>query len=316
MIESVVSLYDSDIMMTYTNSGAPPDRTRMLTLHHKGVLHFFHIVHAAVDQINQPAAGYAEHNHNDYFHLVLYTEKGGTFSYLGKESAVEKGHLLLISPGEKHSFDTRGEACCYSEVTFSLLPEGEGDARGDLDFRTLFMLLAGRELESFDMPLRLADSDREEMVFYFNHLLQGLNRNSPSGEFIWQQALGSQISLLCREYFLKRDDSIHKKDESGFEKARSYIEINYTRTIDADTLAALAQVSRGHFFRKFRLLYGMTFARYQRSLRINASKNLLKIGDQPNRVIAEQLGFSDVYHFSRTFKQETGMTPGEYRRLH
>jgi AraC-like DNA-binding protein len=30
--------------------------------------------------------------------------------------------------------------------------------------------------------------------------------------------------------------------------------------------------------------------------------------------LAPRLGFNDVYYFSRWFRQQMGMTPGEYRR--
>jgi AraC-like DNA-binding protein len=37
--------------------------------------------------------------------------------------------------------------------------------------------------------------------------------------------------------------------------------------------------------------------------------------EAPLRAIAESLGFSDAFHFSKCFKRMTGVTPTDFRRL-
>ena len=54
----------------------------------------------------------------------------------------------------------------------------------------------------------------------------------------------------------------------------------------------------------FDLLGGMRIARARELL----ADSTLRIHE-----IAEETGFSDVAHFSRSFKKITGCTPGEYR---
>lgn len=49
-------------------------------------------------------------------------------------------------------------------------------------------------------------------------------------------------------------------------------------------------------------------------LRQELALGLLRDTDQPQARIAEQLGYSDIRSFQRSFKRRNGMTPGRYRR--
>ena len=48
-------------------------------------------------------------------------------------------------------------------------------------------------------------------------------------------------------------------------------------------------------------------------MRIDRAKVLLADSSLRIHAIAEQVGYSDVAHFSKSFKRIAGMTPGEYR---
>ena len=48
-------------------------------------------------------------------------------------------------------------------------------------------------------------------------------------------------------------------------------------------------------------------------MRIERAKQLLQDPAMRVHEVAEQVGYSDVAHFSKSFKRFTGMTPGEYR---
>ena len=58
---------------------------------------------------------------------------------------------------------------------------------------------------------------------------------------------------------------------------------------------------------------GMNYSAYLLMLRINKAKNLLMNSDRSVAEVAQMTGFKDYRLFSRTFKQETGLTPSQYR---
>ena len=72
-------------------------------------------------------------------------------------------------------------------------------------------------------------------------------------------------------------------------------------------------VSQWHLSKLLNRETGQSFFDLLGSLRISRAKELL--ADPSMRVldVAEATGFSDVAHFSRSFKRFAGCTPGEYR---
>jgi AraC family transcriptional regulator len=67
-----------------------------------------------------------------------------------------------------------------------------------------------------------------------------------------------------------------------------------------------------HLARTFRRVYQTTFAAYVRQVRIEFARSQLA-GSAALSDIASAAGFCDQSHFSRCFKQHTGVTPAAYR---
>lgn len=81
-----------------------------------------------------------------------------------------------------------------------------------------------------------------------------------------------------------------------------------------EDLARELHYSSDHFSRIFRAVTGMTPKDFIIQARINAAKSLLMFSSHSISRIADTLGYGDVYHFSRQFKEKTGINPTAYRR--
>jgi AraC-like DNA-binding protein len=77
-------------------------------------------------------------------------------------------------------------------------------------------------------------------------------------------------------------------------------------------LAGLAGISRFQLLRSFVRQTGLTPHAYSRQRRLGLAKPLLR-GKTPLAMIAQDLGFADQSHFTRAFKRQFGVTPGQYR---
>ncbi len=58
--------------------------------------------------------------------------------------------------------------------------------------------------------------------------------------------------------------------------------------------------------------YKLTPKQYILQMRIQKAKQLLEESPFTVAAISEKCGFSNPYHFSRAFKQRTGLTPTQY----
>jgi len=94
--------------------------------------------------------------------------------------------------------------------------------------------------------------------------------------------------------------------------ASDYVEQNYRNKITVEELAALSGYSPSHFARVFTRIYDTSPIQYVNQIRIMHAKNLLRTGQYTMAQIAQECGFSNVYYFSRCFKQVTGTTPGKW----
>jgi AraC-like DNA-binding protein len=66
--------------------------------------------------------------------------------------------------------------------------------------------------------------------------------------------------------------------------------------------------------RKFKLATGLSLHQYVLQARIQHARALLGETDMPIKLVAQRLGYSDLYFFTRQFRQHVGVPPAAYRR--
>ena len=96
------------------------------------------------------------------------------------------------------------------------------------------------------------------------------------------------------------------------QQARALVELRFAQPLPLASVAERVGVHPVHLARTFRRCYQTTFGGYVRQLRIEFARRELT-GSASLSAIAAAAGFCDQSHFSRAFKQHTGMTPAEYR---
>lgn len=93
-----------------------------------------------------------------------------------------------------------------------------------------------------------------------------------------------------------------------------YILDNYTREITLESAAQELGYSKFYISRLLKDLFGCNFRALINGYRIDLAQNLLLTEDRSIGQIARECGFKSQSAFNRTFIQQTGMTPKEYRQ--
>ncbi|MFF2014470.1 helix-turn-helix domain-containing protein [Paenibacillus sp. NPDC058177] len=102
---------------------------------------------------------------------------------------------------------------------------------------------------------------------------------------------------------------------SAVQKTIAFMENAYAFDLTHGQLAEMAGVSTRHYSRIFKGLTGKSPIDYLIELRMNKAKRLLQSREVSVGEVAGSVGFHDPFHFSRSFKQHTGVSPRLYINL-
>ena len=146
----------------------------------------------------------------------------------------------------------------------------------------------------------------------FQQLLVAVERRDSSG-ILQQQGL---VRLLLAQLtpHLTTTGPTSTEDWHSLLPALHYLEGHLDQTVSLDQLASLVGWHPTYLSNRFTALIGTSPKKFHLRRRIERAQHRLWFTQDSLKQIAAELGFSDVYHFSRHFKQIVGLPPGAYRK--
>lgn len=219
------------------------------------------------------------------YHLWLILEGVGQL-HLGKRTFPIKAGVCFILPMEEH-FEAEQDAAhplCIMGVHF--------DEVKPADLPPLY-----NEVSDFNFFSKLVErcifahhaNDLEQARTWLLAALSDLKKHRSPTEN--HEACPQEIAVLAES--IREDPSLR---------------------LSLDEIASALHCSRDHAIRLFKRHLSLTPGDYQLQIRMHAAENLLIFSNQSIGNIAEQLGYSDVYSFSRQFKEKHGNSPLAYRK--
>ena len=115
------------------------------------------------------------------------------------------------------------------------------------------------------------------------------------------------IALVCQK-------QKSKSTAGRFQCIRKGIELmERDSNLSISEIASLCGVSDCYFRRLFQEYSGMSPMHYRQNYRIERAKQLLRADENYTiNEIAQELHYSDIYHFSKAFKKVCGVSPTQY----
>lgn len=219
--------------------------------------------------------------------FVLFTEGSPWFLRRDRDPVrLSPGTLVLLRRGDDYGFRCE-PPCSYVTAAFSFSSDSE------------------ETLNTLPTVLRCP---------------QDLQSKILETEKLWQQRqrdclITCRIGILQLYVSLLRSTRPHAVSASArlAEAAKEYVRGHFKENFKTEDVAAFCQVSPSHLRAVFGRETGTSLLEYRNGLRTDAAREMLSSGLFSVKETAEELGFCDVYYFSKTFKQITGVSPGAFR---
>lgn len=122
------------------------------------------------------------------------------------------------------------------------------------------------------------------------------------------------LQTLLMDLYFENKKRQNNSQAAEIEKLISIIIKNPEKWWSVSDMAEMVKLSLNQFIRVFTAHTGMTPKKYIDNFKIKLAAEALHNSSDTLSQIAEQLGYQDPFHFSKRFKEITGVSPAEYRK--
>ncbi|HEX4630734.1 MAG TPA: AraC family transcriptional regulator [Chthoniobacterales bacterium] len=241
----------------------------------------------ALKEIRHPAGVFIPKHSHANAHVGFILDGGFTETFTGKTLECRPLSVSYIAPGLAHTDDFRSAVRC---LVFEVAPE---------------RLANLRPLLHLDQPICVHGGPAAWLTLRMYR--EALRTDTASVATIEGLALEILAELTTNQR------TAPKKMPPWLEQARDLLHSRFPVNLTHDQIARTVGVHPVHLAMSFRRYFKTTIGEYVRGLRIDHAAARMARGDESLAEVALAAGFSDQSHFSKVFRQQTGMTPGGFR---
>lgn len=240
----------------------------------------------------------------------------------GKLRSYDGGALVLLTRGEGIYKDVAGRKTKLKAgdaiLVFPGLPHWYGPQKGQI-FDEVYVAFSGPIFDTWftsglldpSKPIRhIGDAIEEKGSWLLLWIERFIELKDPSKQI---QAMTALLQFFSE---IALGDGYAKPEaDAWLSKAMRALSYDLKGEIDLTVVAKEMGLSYEAFRKRFQAHAKTSPLRYRNERKIEAAKHLIRYAPQSsNREVADALGFSDEFHFSKRFRQISGMSPNEFRK--
>lgn len=235
--------------------------------------------------------------------LIWILEECLIITYGQKRFAAQPGDLVLFSPNEPHEFRRMQKSCTFLclQISPRILPDM---GRLSVDGSHPHEYLANEELQ--ELKAAISSTAAAYLSQENNYALYCLGQCS----LVLHKLLSG---LPCRMLSQEEMVSIDRRN-ARLMRLFQFVDDNYMHKIRLQDFAAQEGCSVSYLSHFVKDSINQTFQDYVNSVRFNCACKLIAAGGMRMLDVCLESGFSDYRYFSKSFRQQFGMTPEEYSK--
>jgi len=160
-------------------------------------------------------------------------------------------------------------------------------------------------------------SDNSTMRSIFEMLIEEYRRDGPASAAMMTALMNQCLIGVLREVEAQANGALpwlSALDDPRLAKVIDAVLENPGQNYSLDSMADLAAMSRATFVRHFEACFSRTPMDYLRDVRLRRAAQLLQTKSLPVDNIASRVGYASRSHFSRSFQEQYGVSPAEFRK--
>ncbi|MBH1940039.1 AraC family transcriptional regulator [Mobilitalea sibirica] len=249
------------------------------------------------------------HDH-DFTELAYILSGKGKYLIEGKEYDVEAGDLVICNPGVKHTHI----------VTNTKEPTIEFIA-GFTDFHFKNMAANSIELKNGGCIIHTSAELKQELSMHCYSMIAEKEGCKVGKYFMFKTHLMQMLLLVMREMVDNENPEQKGCNFESYNKSYAvnriitYLNENFDQKISLEQIAHNMYLSPVYISKIFKEETGESPINYLIKIRLDKAREILLSGESGSiKSIATQVGYDDVYHFSKLFKKYYGISPLYYKK--
>lgn len=164
---------------------------------------------------------------------------------------------------------------------------------------------------SLPFPLLVSIGHHSDILALYRDLNADWLRRSPG----YEMKTRAYLLLILQRYFemLVYHNGTAPID-SRVKRATRHIADHYSEALTIDMLAEMVGLNAVYFGALFKSATGSSFRQYLTNIRMNHAEDMLRSGEYNVNETAMLCGYSDIFYFSKVYKENRGVSPSKVYR--